>query len=298
MNSQTRRQALQTLAASTATVALGANSFGDEQKAPGIRIGLSQYSLRQLFASGELNVMDYPKFARDTFGITEIDVWEGGMPADKQNQPEFLKELRQRATDGGSSIFLWMTNPVDCTKTAPAERKAEADKFHRPVDNAAVLGCRYVRIFVKAPDIDRKDSVAACADTLTPLADYAHDYDMTLAIEPAASKLTRDGSFLAELMRAMKHDHCQLMPDFGKLGGDIYAGNAAMLPWTVVVSAKSHNFDTNGDEEKFDYHRLIGDVKASGFKGIIAIEYEGSKLGPVEGVKATQTLLTRCLKEG
>ena len=85
------------------------------------------------------------------------------------------------------------------------------------------------------------------------------------------------------------------MPDFGKLGGDIYAGNKAMLPWMEVVSAKSHNFDADGNEEKFDYARLIGDVKASGFKGIIAIEYEGSKLGPVEGVKATQKLIQRCL---
>jgi hypothetical protein len=34
-------------------------------------------------------------------------------------------------------------------------------------------------------------------------------------------------------------------------------------------------------------------VVDSGFNGIVAIEYEGKKLAPVEGVKATQKLLQR-----
>lgn len=155
-----------------------------------------------------------------------------------------------------------------------------------------------MRIFVKAPDIERKDSVAACAETLGPLANYAKHQGIILAIEPASSRLTRDGSFLAELMQIMQHDSCRLMPDFGKLGGDIYAGNEAMLPWTVVVSAKSHDFDSNGHEERFDYHRLIGAVKKSGFQGIVAIEYEGSHLPPLEGVLATKQLISKCLAEG
>ena len=262
-----------------------------------IRIGLSQYSLRQLFGNGTLTAMDYPAFAREKFGITDIDVWEGGLPADKQNDENWLKELRKRASDGGSNIFLWMTSPVDCTKKTTEERGRVAQSFHRPVNNAAVLGCKYVRIFVKAPDIDRADAVQACAETIAPIAEYAKSRKVTLAIEPAASRLTRDGSFLAELMKTMQEPFCRLMPDFGKLGGDIYAGNEAMMPWTVVVSAKSHNFDANGNEEKFDYQRLIGTVRKANFKGIIAIEYEGNRLGPVEGVLATQKLLQRCLQE-
>lgn len=291
----TRRTALEvgtaTLIGATTPLAFSAGTSADS-----IRIGLSQYSLRQLIRNGSLTAMEYPAFAKDKFGITDVDVWEGGLPAEQQNSEKWLKSLRKRAADGGSNIFLWMTSPVDCTKKSAADRKKVAESFHRPVDNATALGCKFVRIFVRAPDIERADSVQACAETIAPIAEYAKKNKVTLAIEPAASRLTREGSFLAELMKAMDHPHCRLMPDFGKLDGDIYAGNEAMMPWTVVVSAKSHNFDANGNEEKFDYERLIGTVRKSGFRGIVAIEYEGSRLGPVEGVLATQRLLQRHLK--
>ena len=294
MNSMSRRSALGLM--STAVVSLPYAGASLREKAEtNVRIGLSQYSLRQLFSSGELAVEDYPKFALDKFGISEIDVWEGGLPAKKQNDAQWLKEFKNRTIDAGSRIFLWMTSPVDCTQSDVTARASVVKQFHQPIDNAAALGCDYVRIFVRAPKLGRADAVAACVETLVPIADYAHDRDVMLVIEPASSEWTRDGSFLADLMTAMKHEHCRLMPDFGKLGGDIYAGNKAMLPWTEVVSAKSHDFDAEGNEEKFDYSRLVSDITSSGFKGIIAIEYEGSKLGPVDGVRATQKLLQRCL---
>ena len=105
-----RREALGMISAATASAAFAPLNAAIPISDGGIRIGLSQYSLRQLFKSGELDVMDYPKFARDNFGITDIDVWEGGMPADKQNDGAWLKALKNKAIDGGSRIFLWMTN--------------------------------------------------------------------------------------------------------------------------------------------------------------------------------------------
>ncbi len=84
------------------------------------------------------------------------------------------------------------------------------------------------------------------------------------------------------------------MPDFGKLlGADPYGGTAAMMPYTAVVSAKTHDIDEDGQTRDFDYPRLMKIVTDAGFTGIIAIEYEGKNLGPVEGVKATQKLLHR-----
>ena len=66
-----------------------------------------------------------------------------------------------------------------------------------------------------------------------------------------------------------------------------------MMPYTDSVSAKSHDFDEQGNSTDFDYARLMKTVNEAGFKGIVAIEYEGKKLGPVEGVKATRKLLQR-----
>ena len=257
-------------------------------------IGLSMYSLRQLFQSGELHAFDYPQFAKDTFGITKIDVWEGGFPQDKRDDPEFYRELRARADAAGSEIFLWMAGVVKADSAKPAERALEAQEFFAPIEFAAMLGARYVRVFLGAPDGDRNTAIGQSIDVLTPIANYAASKGRTIVIEPGASKWSAQGDFLAEVVQAMNHPNCRLMPDFGKMPLEgLYDGTIAMMPYTEVVSAKSHDFDEDGNEVKFDYARLMKSVKDAGFTGIVAIEYEGSNLPPVEGVRATQALLKR-----
>jgi arylsulfatase A len=257
-------------------------------------IGLSMYSLRQLFFSGELHAFDYPAFAKKTFGITKIDVWDGGFPEDRKTDPKFYQELRKRADDAGCEIFLVMAGAIDARGKKGEERKAQAEKFFAPVDNAVTLGARFVRIFLRAPDGERGPVLEKCAQTIRPLAVYAKKKGITIVIEPGASEWAKQGDFLAELAQRIKHPNLRLMPDFGKMKNhDPYAGTKAMMPYADGVSAKSHDFDSDGNCIEFDYSRLMKTVVDSGFNGIVAIEYEGKKLAPVEGVKATQKLLQR-----
>ncbi len=144
---------------------------------------------------------------------------------------------------------------------------------------------------------EQAEAVARCVDALRPLAERAVTQGITLLIEPGSSKLSAQGPFLAEVMAQLQHPGCKLMPDFGKLSGDVYAGTCAMLPQTAVVSAKMHNFNPDGGQIEFDYFRLVRIIHESGFSGIIAIEWEGKGLTPVEGVKASQRLIQRALSE-
>ena len=66
-----------------------------------------------------------------------------------------------------------------------------------------------------------------------------------------------------------------------------------MMPFAKGVSAKSHDFNEAGDEIHTDYARMLKLIKATGFKGIIGIEYEGDKLGEPEGIRKTLELLKR-----
>jgi sugar phosphate isomerase/epimerase len=152
-----------------------------------------------------------------------------------------------------------------------------------------------VRLFLTAADGDRAAAVRRCAETLAPLADFAKARGVTIALEPGSSNLTREGAFLAEVMQQLKHPHCRLMPDFGKLSGDVYEGTRAMMPHAVVVSAKTHDFDAAGNQIEWDYFRLMKIIADAGFRGIVAIEYEGKNLAPVEGVLASKRLIERAL---
>ena len=258
------------------------------------RVGLSMYSLRQLFSEGKLDPLDYPKFAKETFGITDIDVWDGGFPKERRDDPEFYKELKKRADAVGSNIFLVMAGVISAKGKNADEHAAEAKRFYAPVEHAVLLGARYVRVFLGAPNDDRDQAIDRSVQVLKPLADFAATKDVTIVIEPGGSKWSTQARFLVAVAEKLDHSACRLMPDFGKLPhGEVYEGTVAMMPHSNVVSAKSHDFDADGNESRFDYARLMSSVKAADFTGIVAIEYEGSELSPVDGVKATQTLLMR-----
>jgi hydroxypyruvate isomerase len=48
-----------------------------------------------------------------------------------------------------------------------------------------------------------------------------------------------------------------------------------MMPKAFAVSAKSNDFDENGDEKTIDYMKMLKIVKSFGYTGYIGVEYEG-----------------------
>ena len=236
-----------------------------------------------------MNALDYPKFAKETFGITQIDVWDGGFPKEKRKDPDYYRELKERAAEVGSNFFLLMAGVV---KNDAKDLQKQAAKFNEQVDFASLLGASYVRVFLRSPkEVKRSMSLKQSVEALKPIADYAQSQGLIIVIEPMPRQYSGDGVYLADLAKLMDHHSLRLMPDFGKMKfDDPYAGTIAMMPYAEVVSAKSHEFDQDGSSSEFDYPRLMKSVVDSGFTGIVAIEYEGKKLGPVKGVKATQAL--------
>jgi sugar phosphate isomerase/epimerase len=66
-----------------------------------------------------------------------------------------------------------------------------------------------------------------------------------------------------------------------------------MMPYAKGASAKTIDFDANGNCVETDYVRMLQIIKDSGFKGYIGIEYEGEKLGEDEGIRKTKALLEK-----
>ena len=288
-----RRSFLQTsggigLASSAFSISLSAK----HHKKMRFTIGLSQYSLRALLKDGSLDALDFPKFTVDQFGIHAIDLWEGGLPKDKLDDPKYLAMMRKKADQAGTDLFLLMSGALDAS---PKKREASTAKISASFDRAVQLGAPMVRVFLKAPGTDPVAGLQASVEALKPLADEAAKKNLTIAIEPGASSLSQKGAFLAEVATKLKHPALKLMPDFGKLKDNVYKGTKAMLPHTVTVSCKMHSFDKNGNQPDFDYPRLMKMIQQSAYKGILAIEWEGSALEPVAGVKASKKLIEKSL---
>ena len=255
-------------------------------------IGLSQYSLRAMLKDGSLTAEDYPAFTADTFGIKAIDYWEGGIPKDKLDDDAYLAGLRKRADDAGTDLFLLMTGALDAN---PKKREASLARIQPSIGRAAKLGARFLRVFLRAPGNDEAAAIPLCVEALKPLCDAAGAKSIMVAIEPGASALSAKGAFLAKVFTALNHEALCLMPDFGKQKNNVYDGTEAMLPHTKTISCKMHSFDDAGSQPDFDYPRLMKMIAASDYKGILSIEWEGRKLQPVAGVKASQSLIAKSL---
>ena len=256
-------------------------------------LGLSQYSLRALLRDGSLDALDFPQFTVDQFGIKAIDLWEGGLPKDKLDDAKYLAKMRSNADKAGTDLFLLMSGALDASKE---KREASSVRISKSFDRAFQLGAPLVRVFLKAPGTDPKIGLTASVEALKPLADEAAKKNLIIAIEPGASELSQKGVFLAKVATKLNHPALKLMPDFGKLKNNVYKGTEAMLPHTITVSCKMHSFDKDGNQPDFDYPRLMKMIKQSKYKGILAIEWEGSALKPIPGVKASKKLIEQSLK--
>ena len=247
-----------------------------------LQFALSQYSLRALIKDGSLKAVDFPQFTVDNFGIKAIDLWEGGLPKNKLDDKSYLSELKGRAEKAGTDLFLLMAGKL---QSNPKKAKKSIAQLTKSLDRAQMLGCRYLRVFLHAENLE--DSASA----LKQLSDNAAKRNVTIIIEPSPGSKSQYGKFLAELSKKLNHPNCTLMPDFGKLKNNVYEGTQAMLPYSQSISAKMHSFDDKGLQPDFDYDKLAKMIVDSGYNGYIAIEWEGKKLKPIEGVKASQKLI-------
>jgi hypothetical protein len=92
--------------------------------------------------------------------------------------------------------------------------------------------------------------------------------------------------------------NCGTLPDFGNFHGyDRYQGVTETMPFAKGVSAKSHDFDAEGNETKTDYRKMMKIVLDAKYHGWVGIEYEGGKLPESEGIKLTKKLLEKVRDE-
>ena len=111
------------------------------------------------------------------------------------------------------------------------------------------------------------------------------------------------GTDRRRFLQLADHPRVGTLPDFGNFqigpleSYDRYRGVAELLPWAKAVSAKSHEFDAEGNEVRTDYARMLAIVAASGYRGHVGIEYEGDEHSEPEGIRLTRDLLLRVRSE-
>ncbi len=181
------------------------------------------------------------------------------------------------------------------------ERDRAVENHYKWVEAARHLGCHSIRCNARSEGMPGEQRELA-VDGLRRLTEFAAEHQINVLVENHGG-LSSNGAWLASVIQAVDHPRCGTLPDFGNfrieedVWYDRYQGVAELMPFAKAVSAKSHDFDEQGNERNTDYSRMMRVVLDAGYRGYIGIEYEGSELGEPEGIRATKALLERVRDE-
>jgi L-ribulose-5-phosphate 3-epimerase len=303
MCSSNRRDFLGTagaLAAGLGLTALASSSRAAEADPP-FRISLAEWSFHRALFGKKMDHLDFAKTARQDFAIEAIE-YVNQFFKDKAQDMKYLGEMKQRAADQGVRSVLIMIDDEGDLGDPDAARRTKAVENHHPwLEAAKYLGCHAIRVNARSRgSYDEQRKLAA--DGLRRLAEFGASQKMNVIVENHGG-LSSNGVWLSSVIRDVNLPNCGTLPDFGnfELGGgkqyDRYKGVAEMMPFAKAVSAKSHDFDEQGNETHTDFKRMMKIVVDAGYHGFVGIEYEGDRLPEAEGVRATKKLLLRVRKE-
>lgn len=306
-----KQSALGAAALGTPYLGVLAAELPDSETGKELRISLAQWSLHRTLETGGLKAENFPRIARETFGIGAVeyvnDFYRGFM-----GKPALWKQLRQQADSEGVKSLLIMVDKEGNLGASDAKERLVAVLRHSMwLEDAKYLGCHSIRVNAFGSGT-RPVLKNALVDGLGRLAEIGADKRINILVENHGYH-TSDAAFIVDIIREVDNPYLGTLPDFGNWclsrewgstqGGtctesyDPVKGVSEFLPYAKGVSAKSYDFDDQGNETLLPYRALLQKVKDSGFTGHIGIEYEGNRLSEPEGIRATKNLIERVWEE-
>ncbi len=301
----TRRGLLAGAGAHGASLAVGRSALArvlDSRSEP-FPISLAQWSLHRALRSGELDPLDFPRVARTDFGIGAVE-YVSTFYRGKATDFGYLQQLKDAcAQHSVESLLIMVDGEGNLGDLDPSRRRTAVENHFKWIAAASFLGCHSIRVNAGgqgAPEV----LAANAADSLARLGAMGDAYDVNVIVENHGG-LSSNGAWLAGVIQAASERSKRVgtLPDFGNFQTaqgvwyDRYQGVEELMPFARAVSAKSHDFDAEGNETHTDYRRMLTIVRDAGYRGWIGIEYEGGALSEPEGIRRTKALIERVRKE-
>lgn len=269
-----------------------------------LKISLAQWSLHRSFWDGTLDPVNFASIAAEKYAFKAVE-YVNGFYTDRVSDEAFWNSMKARSDAAGVLNLVMMVDDEGELGNGSREKRLEAVENHYKWLHAArLLGCHSMRVNAFG-DENREVFKESIMDGMARLADYAAPLDLNVIIENHGL-FSSDAALIAEIIKEVNRPNFGTFPDFGnwclsaKWGStqgdcereyDRYQGVAELLPYARAVSAKSYNFNEQGEDTKIDYYSLMKLVKDSDYQGYIGIEYEGTEKSEHEGIMLTQELM-------
>ena len=301
----------------TALGTLSANTLGLQflesnlSASPFFKLSLAQWSLHNAIQKGELNPYDFAAKAKelDFEGIEYVNqLYKDVTEAKDKNSAlkQFIAQSNEQAKlQGIENVLIMIDGEGDLAVPSVSERNKAIENHKTWVEVAAAMGCHSIRINLFG-ERDEQAWKAQSAESMRKLGEFAAPYKVNIVVENHGY-LSSNAALVMEMLNEVNQPNCGTLPDFGNFclerkdgerwGAncvkeyDRYKGVEELMPRAFAVSAKSHDFDADGNEKHTDYFRMLKLVKSAGYNGFIGVEYEGGGLSEIDGILATKNLL-------
>ena len=273
------------------------------------KISLAEWSLNKALFGGDLDNLDFPAKAKNDFGINAVE-YVNQFFKDKAEDTKYLNELKTRCADlDVTSVIIMIDGEGQLGHSDKNKRKEAVEKHYKWVDAAKLLGCHSIRVNA-AGNGSYEEVQKAAIDGLGTLGEYGKENGIGIIVENHGG-FSSNGDWLAGVMTEINNPYCGTLPDLGNFcikakweqgkrtcldQFDPYKGTELLMPFAKGVSAKTHEFDADGNETEIDYLKMMEIVKAAGFTGYVGIEFEGT-MPQDEGIRATKKLLEKVGKQ-
>ena len=293
-SNNSRRKFITSLSASLAASSLLSNADHHKKKQL-FDISIAEWSLHKSLFGKKISNLDFPVIAKKEFKISAVE-YVNQFFKDKATNKSYLNELKKICdNEGVKSLLIMCDGEGKLGDPDDNKRISSVNNHKRWIEAAKHLGCHSIRVNASSSG-SYDDQQKLAADGLRRLSEFASTHGLNVIVENHGG-LSSNGQWLSGVMKSVNMKNCGTLPDFGnfRIGGgktyDRYKGVKELMPFAKAVSAKSHDFDDNGNEIHTDYHKMMKIVIDAGYRGYVGVEYEGSKLSEYDGIKATKKLL-------
>jgi sugar phosphate isomerase/epimerase len=246
-------------------------------------ISLAQWALVEEVRAGKWKTLDFPRIAKEDFGITGIEFVNTLFEVTTE---DYLKKLKKNAEDHGVTMVLIMCDAEGDGSMPTKEGRKQFDINHRKwIDAAQYLGCHAIRTNCRGPEnADKTEALKWATESYNMLLEYAVTAKINVVIENHGG-VSDDPDFMVSLMKAVNNPYFGTYPDWREPKKDF--DNFTYLQKTLPY-AKGMSYRNQPTEELTA--KMIKLAKDSGYHGWYGIESSGR-----EAIKKGKLLLDKYL---
>jgi sugar phosphate isomerase/epimerase len=272
----------------------------------GMDISLAGWSINRRFrdANNPLPLLEYPKVAKEEFGIDLIELnspfflYENpDDPATSSISEGYLTELKGRADDlGVGCLNIAVDAHGDLASIDESERSQAVENHRKWIDICVTLGCNAFRANSGGRgDGEDAAKLEQCTKSFGELSELSGQARVRLMMENHGG-ISYDPDVMVQIMKDVGSDYCCILADFlnWPAEDDKLENLRKVAPHSWAIHGKFLSFDENGESPEIDCRAAVQILKDAGYSNPLGIEYEGNT-DDHEGVLKSKALLIKHL---